>query len=99
MTFTRVVYKSIKLPGEKELKIYTYNGNLRDVPRELFCKNVELFSKHGELIWTIQGSPVTNDHFVEAFIRDGAVELVDYDGVAYDLNIDSGDIKMKDWRK
>jgi hypothetical protein len=99
MTYTRYEYEKTTLPDGKYLIVYAYKGNQDEVPIDEYCRNVQLFDHLGREMWTIGGHPQNDTNIVGVIVHGNVVEAINFYGVAYDLDINSGDIRMKGWRK
>jgi hypothetical protein len=99
VTYLRYECEKTYLPDGRYFIRYAYKGNQDEVPEDEYCRNVDLFRANGEKIWTIGGHPQNDTNITGVIVRGNIIEVINFYGVAYDLDINSGDIKMKDWRK
>ena len=99
MSYSRYVYEKIQIPRERTLVLYGFRGDINSVPADEFSRNVELLDKEGSLIWTIAAHPQNDTNFVGLIAKGSIIEVVNFYGVAYQLNPDTGEIAVLDWRK
>jgi hypothetical protein len=81
------------------LVLYGFRGDINSIPTDDFSRNVELLDKEGSLIWTIAAHPQNETNFVGLIAKGSNIEAINFYGVAYQLNLDTGEIAMLDWRK
>ncbi len=95
----RYVYEKIEMPVGGSLVIYGFRGDQNTVPVEDYCRNVELLSKEGDLIWKIATHQQNDTNFVGIIYRGEVYEAINSYGVAYEIDVKTGEIQIREWRK
>jgi hypothetical protein len=99
MNYTKYIYKKYDIDKGKKLVIYDFDGNLKEIPNEVYNSNVELIDTDGKILWKIQSQGKSNSNFVGAHIKDNYIELMNFEGFAFKLSLETGSIERLDWRK
>jgi hypothetical protein len=82
----------VNLPDGRHLAIYDYKGDRDSVPSSERWRNIELIAVDGSVVWQVQPHEMIGSPFVEAFVKDGKIELINFDGWAFSLNLHTGEI-------
>jgi hypothetical protein len=99
MTYTKYALNQIAAPGGNKLVIYGFKGDLKSVPDDEYNSNVELFDANGHLLWKILSKGKSYSNFVGINNTPKGTEIINFDGIAFRLDLMTGGIEALDWRK
>lgn len=98
MSYSKIIIEQTPLWDGCSLVVYGFNGDLKEIPEDEYNSNIELVYK-GKAIWKVAWRGKSWSNFVGISVSKGKYEAINFDGLKFSLDINTGEIEQTGWTK